>query len=508
MRGKCPVCRQWIESKVPKPLVFSDDAVVIPDEEWPEPAELIHSPRNEDAGEYVLKSPDQKATDKPIQYEEELIGTYSLAFEPDLPQTTGVTRGAEWDQASVPSAPVPSPAPVHEPSITRLEDNSKPTETYQTVIDPLFGDEVQVPIVPAKESTSATAVSVPQAPVAKPADPLADTAQAVVSEEARLQAPVTVPASEELQLTKRKKKRKVKSEEQEEEDFSHLNSPTSETHLYRLSDAEENRIKPDAPPSLLFFDGVFTFPWEGKNLFPWIWLTLGFVFIYLLLALTVHIGNSDSMVAKVGAGAVMMASLLVYVFVLSYGCMCWVNTINYTAAGSHSVEWHSEGWKENVVHFLRIGYYLFLAMLMASPLLVLNFFEYGWLLWMAGVLLLFPLFLFSGFASLTFWNFLHEQVIRQIVAKLPHYLTMYFLGLGLFAFISISEYFAQQYYMLAFIAGPITAAAWLIYGRLLGRMAYVLQQSPKRKKKKKKKPENTESSSSEVKSPMQASETV
>jgi len=37
------------------------------------------------------------------------------------------------------------------------------------------------------------------------------------------------------------------------------------------------------------------------------------------------------------------------------------------------------------------------------------------------------------------------------------------------------------------LSGPLFAAAWLIYGRLLGRMAYILQQEPVRKKRKKKK---------------------
>lgn len=187
-----------------------------------------------------------------------------------------------------------------------------------------------------------------------------------------------------------------------------------------------------------------------------------------------------------------MASTLIYVFTLSYGCACWSNTINFTAAGSRAVDWSTEGWKENVVQLLHVGYYFVLAMMMASPVLILNFIGIGWILWLMGTLFLFPIFFFSGLASLTFWNFLHPEIIKKTIAKLHYYLTMYGIGLALFAVTGVVSYYAMQYSMLAFVAGPIAAAAWLIYGRLLGRMAYLLQQEPPRKKKKKKKKKRVE----------------
>jgi hypothetical protein len=501
MRGRCPVCKQWIESKVPKPLSMSDEGT-IEDEVWPEPPQLTSSTAEmaEPEVQFTLKSPDEKALPQKIQAEDEGGGVYNLAFEPDMPAVKGVTRSAEWDQAGVPNsvaapppplAPVPSqipkPPPVHEPT----------TETYQTVIDPLFGDEVKVAVKPA-----ATLPPPPQAPapVAKLADPLAEPSSQPIAhsrqpaEAPQLSAPVALPPPLPDTIPKKKKKKKADdAAPPPSEDLSHLNKPATDTHLYRLSDAEENRIKLDAPPSLLFFDGVFLFPWTGKNLFPWIWLTLGFIFIYFLKALVFHIMSSESMFAQVGAAATGLASFMMYVMVLSYGCACWVNTINYTAAGSIAVEWYTEGFKDNLVRLLQVGYYFVLAMMMATPLLLLNVFSYGWVIWLAGTLFLFPIFLFSGFASLTFWNFLHQEVIKKTIAKLHYYLTMYGMSLFLFAFVGISAYMAVQYYMIAFIAGPITAAVWLIYGRLLGRMAYLLQQEPrKRKKKKKKKVEGEE----------------
>lgn len=493
MRGKCPVCKQWIESLVPKPLSFSDDAVVA-DEVWPEPPEILHNPSEGETASYELK-PSSEPTKEQIKVEEEAAGVYNLAFDPDMPKTAGITRSAEWDQGSVPTSVAPPAAltpvvkeqsvasPLPKPSVPAAP---VPVESYQTVIDPLFGDEVKVaiPASPVQQPATKTPAVPVAAPVAKLAEP-----QTVPVPAPQLEAPIPLPPKPPI-TTKKKKKKKVE-EPAPAEDFSHLNKPTEDTHLYRLSEGEVNRIKPDSPPTLVFFDGVFGFPWTGNNLFPWIWLSLGFAFIFMLMALIMHIANGGSMYAQVGAAATGMAALMVYVFVLSYGCACWVNTINYTAAGSKAVEWYSEGWKDNIIHMLLMGYYFVLAMMMATPLLILNFVGVGWIFWLMGTLFIFPVFMFSGFASLTFWNFLHPEVIKKIIVKLPHYLTMYGLGLGLFAFAGVAGYFAVQYFMLAFIAGPIAAAVWLIYGRLLGRMAYLLQQEPVRKKKKKKKKKAT-----------------
>ncbi|MFT3882345.1 MAG: hypothetical protein QM703_22175 [Gemmatales bacterium] len=496
MRGKCPVCGLRIEPPQPKALVMSDSdeplGLMPQDEEWPEPATVLHTDREaaRDIGAVYGVSQNAGGVAVKQQEEEEQGGVYSLAFDPSEPKGPGITRSAEWDQGQVPSStpvtvtlketvssPSVKPVPV-QPSVT------SPDVVIKTEIDPLFGDEVKV-TVPAPKVPHAVTES-PSPGANGSAAPLARVA---TDGDLKLHDPIVIPPSPDSSQSSPvvKKKRKKQAEPEPVEDKPSLDTPTTDVHMYRLSEAEENRIKPDEAPKSLFFEGVLTFPWQSKNIGAWIWLSIGFTVCLLIFRLIAHVLETGGMAAGVGGGALGMASLLLVVFTLSYGCACWFNTINYTSAGSKAVDWATEGWRENVITFLRFGYYFALAMMMATPMLVLNIISIGTVAWLMGTLFLFPVFLFSGLASLTFWNFLHGGVIKKMLLKIHQYLLMYGLMLIIFFIAGVPAYFGTQYGWLCLIAGPLCGAAWLIYGRLLGRMAYLLQQEPKRKKKKKKK---------------------
>lgn len=510
MRGKCPVCGQRIESPQPKALVMSDSdepmGLLPLDEEWPEPATVVNSDREAAADIGAVYGMSQNAgglAAKKQEEEDEQGGVYTLAFDPTETKGPGITRSAEWDQGKVSSAPpvsdtvkeaVSSPGtkPAVQPPVT------SPDVIVKTEIDPLFGDEVKI-AVPASK--------VPH-PVVESSPPVtaAPLARVATDGDLKLHDPIVIPSSPDSSPLSQevKKKKKKKTEPAPVENQPSLDTPTTDVHMYRLSEAEENRIKLDEAPKSLFFEGVFAFPWQIANLGQWIWLSLGFSICLLLLRLIYVVVESGSMYASVGAAAIGMASLFLVCFTLAKGCACWSSTITYTAAGSKAVDWATEGWRENIITLMRIGYYFVLALMMSTPLLVLNFISIGTYLWLAGALFLFPVFLFSGMASLTFWNFLHGVVIKKMILKLHQYLLMSLLGTVIFFIAGVPAYFATQYGWLSLIAGPLCAAAWLIYGRLLGRMAYLLQQEPKRKKKKKKKKQQ----SSETKPANESDEAV
>ncbi|HQR05791.1 MAG TPA: hypothetical protein PLN21_03160 [Gemmatales bacterium] len=463
------------------------------DEEWPEPATVLHSDREAAADIGAVYGMSQNAGDGVIKQqkeEEEQGGVYSLAFDPTEPKGPGITRSAEWDQGQVASPPSVATAVKEVASApgVRAASVQPPAVSSEVVIktevDPLFGDEVKI-AVPAPK--------VPQ-PVAESPPPVtngsaAPLARLATDGDLKLHDPIVIPpppdSSQSSPVVKKKKKKQAEPEPVE--DKPSLDTPTTDVHMYRLSEAEENRIKLDEVPKSLFFEGVLTFPWQIPNIGQWIWLSLGFSICLLLLRLIYLVIESGSMYASVGAAAIGMASLLLVFFTLAKGCGCWSSTITYTAAGSKAVDWANEGWRENIIACLRIGYYFALALMMATPLLVLNVISIGTYLWLMGALFIFPVFLFSGMASLTFWNFLHGEVIKTMILKMHQYLLMFLLSAIIFFIAGVPAYFATQYGWLSLIAGPLCAAAWLIYGRLLGRMAYLLQQEPKRKKKKKKK---------------------
>lgn len=496
MRGKCPVCGIRIEPPQPKALVMSDSdeplGLIPMDEEWPEPATVLQSDREaaaDDSSVYGMSQNAGGVAAKQEAEEEEQGGVYSLAFDPSEPKGPGITRSAEWDQGQV-SSPVSGTSTVTEvvspPTVkpAAVQPVASPDVVIKTEIDPLFGDEVKV-AMPVSKAPQPVIESPP--PVAK--ESAAPLARVATDSDLMLHDPIVIPHSPDSSqsIPVGKKKKKKQAEPEPVENKPSLDTPTTDVHMYRLSEAEENRIKLDEAPKSLFFEGVLSFPWQTANLGQWIWLSLGFIFCLLLLRLIFLVLESGSMFATVGAGAIGMASLVAVCFTLAKGCACWSSTITYTAAGSKAVDWATDGWRENIVTFLRIGYYFVLALMMATPLLVLNFISIGTYLWIIGALFLFPVFLFSGMASLTFWNFLHGEVIKKMILKIHQYLLMFALGAVLFVIAGVPAYFATQYGILSLIAGPMFAAAWLIYGRLLGRMAYLLQQEPKRKKKKKKK---------------------
>ncbi|MFO0815519.1 MAG: hypothetical protein U0796_20065 [Gemmatales bacterium] len=497
------MCKVRLEAPVPKPLSFDDDPAQ--DEMWPEPAQVLGGGGSQDQPETFDLIPETNRPTVPanIQAEEnESIGTYNLAFEPESPKLAGIARSAEWDQGKPASTPPVSGTAVSMPpepiKAVQLAPEVIPVAgTYQTEIDPLFGDEVKVPVAVPKQTVAA--------PLAKLAPQESELSTAGMPPDVKLEPELPLPANDE-QVLKKKKKKKTEEPACAPESFAHLDKPTEETHLYRLSMAEENRIKPDAPPTLLFVDGVLNFPFQLKNLPPFIWLTLYFAFNFSILRLIQYVLDTPSMFSAVGAGALGMALFMSAIFTLAYACACWSSTIIYTSAGSHAVDWGTDGWKENVVIFLRIGYYFVLAMMMATPMLVFNGLGIGYYLWMMATLFIFPIFLFSGLASLTFWNFLHGEVIKKTIAKGHYYLTMYLLSLVIFAMTGGAVYFTMSYLVVVLISAPLAAAAWLIYGRLLGRMAWLLQQEPKRKKKKKKKKKVEGESSQEADSIEEAEE--
>lgn len=497
MRGKCPVCGLRIEPPQPKPLVMSDSeeplGLMPIDEEWPEPATVLQSDR-EVAGEvgavYGMSQNTGSVAVKQQVEEEEQGGVYSLAFDPSEPKGPGITRSAEWEQGQVVSpAPVPDTvkevalAPSARPALVQQPAVS-PDVIFTTEIDPLFGDEVKIAV--AAPRLQQPVIESPP-PVTKAST--APLARVATDDDFKLHDPIAIPPPLESSPPSPavKKKKKKQAEPQPDENRPSLDTPTTDVHMYRLSEAEENRIKPDEAPKSLFFDGVFTFPWEPSNIGQWIWLSLGFTLCLLIFRSIVHVLEVGGMFAPVLAGALGLVSVLLAFLTLTKGCGCWSSLINYTAAGSRAVDWATDGMRENMVTFFRIGYYFVLALMMATPLLVLNVISIGTVVWLMGALFLFPVFLFSGMASLSFWNFLHGGVIKKALRKSHQYLFMYGLMLVVFFIAGVPAYFGMQYWWFSLIAGPLCAAAWLIYGRLLGRMAYLLQQEPKRKKKKKKK---------------------
>jgi hypothetical protein len=174
--------------------------------------------------------------------------------------------------------------------------------------------------------------------------------------------------------------------------------------------------------------------------------------------------------------------------------------VSETATGNDRIEWPQEGWRETFFPSFRIYYYYLVAALATYPL---TFVGSGTIGWQLATLFIFPAFFFSGLASANSWTLLHADVVRTIVSKIRLYLVMYVLSLLVLGIGGTLFVFSIDYASLVPVAGIIFPACWLIYARLLGRMAYVLNEeapekaTKKRKKKKKKALAESEDSEAE-----------
>jgi hypothetical protein len=508
MRGRCPSCHVRIEPPIPKPLKINlnDPGGLVPeDDQWPEPATLMEETSARPEPTYDVSSSTAAPTKPEAEEEEEQGGVYTLSFDPNEPATPGISRTAEWDQGPVPASETAakgtdqaaSDVPRETPPVSATPGgpppaapvSATPAVVYESVVDPLFGDVVQVATPVESAPPAPPAASTKAIPVARLAVPT-EVAPPPIPKPLET---AKIPPVEPLQDAPPKKRRKLRPSVEKElgasalddvDITSELDKPTDARHLYRLSVAEENRIKPDPPPKNLFFDGVFNFPWTPGNRAVWVWLSIGFAMLLVcgyLMIILLEMGN----LGAAGVLGVSLAGMWIFVWTCSYGCAGMLNTITYTAASSNAVSWPDDGWKEWFPSLLKVGYYAILAMAMGSLAQLIGLTTIGWL---AITLFLFPLFLFSGMASLSFWNFLNGDIFQAVFKKLPEYLLFYGLSFVLWIIAGGLCIIAVGYTFLVIpIAGPVVAAAWMIYSRLLGRMAYALQEEPRKKRRRKKK---------------------
>jgi hypothetical protein len=466
MRGRCPSCGFRIEPADPKPLAFAlnqadEPAGLVPeDEEWPEPADVM----DEIEGR---ASPTYQLTDAPLSEalasaptDENDTGTYNLAFDPSAPILPGVSRSAEWDQKQAP-APAPAPAPGSQPpaDLTPFKLADAPAlPQSEKIVDPLFGEEVVI-------TRPAPAPSPPQT---KPAP--SDAPPPV----ARLATGAEIASSDQQMQADRR------------DAIDRIERDAQETYVYKLSEAELNPVKTDPPPKALFFDGVWSFPWRAGNRLGWFWISIGFTILTLQIWLILFVAQAG-MVGIFVAGLIGVGALWVTIWTYSFAGAALLNIVTFTAAGSDAVQWPDDGWREWFFASLRPAYYYLVAMVAAWPLFLIGLGVPGWLL---AAEIIFPAFLFSGLASLSFMNFLHPQVMKMIGQKIHLYAIMSILNVLLWAAAGTLSYYAFQYILLVPLAGIANGYAWVVYSRLLGRMAYTLayELPGKKKKRKKKKP--------------------
>ncbi len=242
--------------------------------------------------------------------------------------------------------------------------------------------------------------------------------------------------------------------------------------------AEVRREVAPPPPRWTFFSGVFLFPWRADARLRWMYMSVGFTAIAIIGLMVKAIAASFS---GIGSGIALAFFILPLIWVsfltFSFSAACSLCVLESTAAGIDRIEtWPDPQWKEWMAQLIYLGW------VGAVPLAV----SYG-LARLAGLsgmrveaalpgifFLLYPIALMSALEANSIWVPLTLPVLMSLVrwwwAWLTFYLLTGLLAAGLAALFSFSIASSQD--LLQLLLGPLTAAAALIYFRLLGRLAW------------------------------------
>ncbi len=278
---------------------------------------------------------------------------------------------------------------------------------------------------------------------------------------------------------------------------------------YRLSRAEREPLRAPPPPPWPLWQGIYTFPWRGDSLGLWLALSLKFGIIAVLTCLLFHCidlwQNSGTETRFVGlfVPPLVVGICMVSLWVGAYASVQFLAILEDTAAGNDRVprpEWTvAEG-------IMKCGYLLWIA---AGSMIPGTFVVYvaghlfprglpAVLTVLVPALLLFPVMLLSSLSGQAIWVLLERRFLNRYLARPeavlaatipPFVLTVPCVALTWYAF-------SNSRFGIAFLSGFLWSACFLIYARLLGRVAWhTTLRTPKRpaKREKTSEPEGEES---------------
>jgi hypothetical protein len=276
-----------------------------------------------------------------------------------------------------------------------------------------------------------------------------------------------------------------------------------------VEDVEERRKRPPAPVAPLWW-GVYGFPWHPSGLRAWFLFGIGLSLVAVMGG-ALHYVLDLYLASDLGRGGIWIRVFILYMngFVLfllwtgAYAGSFFLAAIQETAAGNHEVGWPDDSLWEKFFTFL---YLVWIFLCAAAPLGVavaplrplLGFEIFGWSL-VPSAVLVFPIVLLCALANNSLWLFWNTEVLLNLLVR-PHVLLILYLmsALLLAPCIALGHLTIMNYERFLFLA-PVTGFVWsaclLIYGRLLGRVAWIItggqelaNREARRRRKRKRRP--------------------
>jgi hypothetical protein len=266
------------------------------------------------------------------------------------------------------------------------------------------------------------------------------------------------------------------------------NRPLDEPEIDPVEDIEIRRKKP--PPFVApLWVGVYGFPWHPSGIRAWLLFGIGFSLVAFMAAAVHYVLDLYESTDFIRAGIwqrvlplYVAAFGLFLVWTGTFAGSFFLETIRGGAAGHNEVDRPDDTIAEKFFTFLGLAWVFLLC---AAPLgILLAPLQWhfgarimGWSL-IPSTILIFPLGLLSSMANDSRLNILNGEVVGNSLRHPLTILILYVMSVPLLAvcialgFLTIGNY--EQFIFLAPLTGFAWSACLLIYGRLLGRVAWII----------------------------------
>lgn len=227
-----------------------------------------------------------------------------------------------------------------------------------------------------------------------------------------------------------------------------------------------------------FFSGVFLFPWQRDVVVHWVYISTGLLVVGLLSALMTALLAGGTSVGGAVVGVCAFAFFWISILSASYAGSCAWSILRDTSAGAIDIdEWPTGNWR---IWIYPLIYLLFIGSIAAAIGHPVH--------WVAdlperlpetiAVVLLTPFLLLSTLETGHPFSLISVPVLSSLWRSLLSWATYYVLSIALVLAIAaglISMVSQGQMFLAAIVAAPILGAICLILPRLLGRLAFRLE---------------------------------
>ena len=241
----------------------------------------------------------------------------------------------------------------------------------------------------------------------------------------------------------------------------------------------EYMIAPPKDAGMLwaFGSNTFTFPWHLSGMLQWIYASGGLIFA-LGLDLVAYIAAMNLGLLE---PMILVAAVIFNLVCLSYiVASLFEITVNAAYNCDKLQDWPHAAWTERVIYLFRGVYLVAIA---AIPALMIAEFvnlatEVFWPVFSVVVFLLIPFLMLSALEADSYFWPVSWPIFRSLRVVWKGWLVFYVLsGLLLAGCVWLTDLAAEQLlFKMPLALGPLWAATVFIYGRLLGRLTWLILQ--------------------------------